>query len=138
MHAADEDDLAPGLGVAEAEHRLQRAGGGGEDGEEKADAGHASLSPGAPGETFAPEYEAIRGQLRAALPFLILPRETVDAFLAALSQAKRKPRKPEHATRLFLLSTDFFAHGADESRPLGYSQLYDPYRSPCYNPMEPA
>ena len=42
--AADEDDLAPGLGVAEAEHRLQRAGGGGEDGEEKADAAHALLS----------------------------------------------------------------------------------------------
>ena len=91
-----------------------------------------------PWETFAPEYEAVRAQLQAALPFLILPRATVDAFLAALSQAKRKPRKPEQNTRLFLLSTDFFAHGADESRPLGYSQLYDPYRNPCYNPMEPA
>ena len=53
MHAADEDDLAPGLRVAEAEHRLQRAGGGGEDGEEKADACHALLSPARGREKFA-------------------------------------------------------------------------------------
>ena len=53
MHAADEDDLAPGLRVAKAEHRLQRAGGGREDGEEKADAAHALLSHRARRETFA-------------------------------------------------------------------------------------
>jgi len=91
-----------------------------------------------PGRTFAVEYEAFRDHILAALPFLTLPRETVDAFLAALTQAKRKPRKPDQTVRLFLLSTDFFANGADESRPLAYAQLYDPYRSPCYDPMEPA
>lgn len=91
-----------------------------------------------PGSTFTPELEAIRGQVLAALPFLIVPRETVDAFLSALSKVKRKPRKADDAVRLFLLSTDFFAHGADESRPLAYAQLYDPYRNPCYDPMEPA
>jgi hypothetical protein len=85
--------------------------------------------------TFEPHYEAMRAELLAALPFLVLPRETVDAFLASLTALKRKPKD---GVRLFLLSTDFFAHGADESRPLGYAQLYDPYRSPCYNPMEPA
>jgi len=53
MHAADEDDLAPGLGVAEAEHRLQRAGGGREDGEKKADACHGLLHHRAHRETFA-------------------------------------------------------------------------------------
>ncbi len=97
-----------------------------------------SRAEAAAGETFEPDYEAIRGQLLAALPFLILPRETVDAFLAALVASKHKPRKPDAAVRRFLLSTDFFATGADESRPLVYAQLYDPYRNPCYNPMEPA
>ena len=39
MHAADQDDIASGLRVAEAEYRLQRAGGGDEDGK-KMDASH--------------------------------------------------------------------------------------------------
>ena len=39
MHAADQDDIASGLRVAEAEYRLQRAGGGDEDGK-KMDANH--------------------------------------------------------------------------------------------------
>ena len=36
----------------------------------------------------------------------------------------------------FLMSTDFFPNGADESRPLRYIMLYDPYISPCYNPLK--
>lgn len=35
----------------------------------------------------------------------------------------------------FLLSTDFFQNGADASRPLRYVRYYDPYVSPCYNPL---
>ncbi len=99
---------------------------------------HPPVEAPAAVETFEPDVEAVRGQLLAALPFLILPRETVDAFLSALTRVKRRPSKPDDAVRLFLLSTDFFAHGADESRPLAYAQLYDPYLSPCYDPMEPA
>lgn len=34
----------------------------------------------------------------------------------------------------YLLSTDFFPNGADESRPVRYVMLYDPYVSPCWNP----
>ncbi len=95
-------------------------------------------APSAPeeGRTFTAEYETARGQILAALPFLILPRETVDDFLEALSKNKRKPGRPDSVTRRFLLSTDFFATGADESRPLEYVKLYDPYLNPCYNPMD--
>lgn len=92
----------------------------------------------APGRTFEPVYEGMRQTLLAAFPFLIIPRETMDDFLAALSSTKRKPRKPDQVKQLFLLSTDFFAQGADESLPLSFATLYDAYRSPCYNPMEPA
>ena len=96
----------------------------------------APVEAAPPAITFAPEVEAIRDKILTVLPFLALPRETVDGFLGALVKAKRlKTRDP---VRLFLLSTDFFAHGADESRPLRFVQLYDPYRAPCYNPMEPA
>ena len=35
----------------------------------------------------------------------------------------------------FLLSTDFFRHGGDESRALRYVAYFDPYRSPCANPL---
>jgi hypothetical protein len=91
-----------------------------------------------PGRTFGRDYEAVRTIITTAFPFLILPRETVDDFLEALSVAKKRPRKAGEVKQLFLLSTDFFAHGADESRPLRYATLYDPYRSPCYNPMDPA
>jgi hypothetical protein len=38
----------------------------------------------------------------------------------------------------FLLSTDFFRNGADESRPVRFVLFYDPYISPCWNPCVPA
>ena len=34
----------------------------------------------------------------------------------------------------FLLSTDFFKNGADESQPIRFLSFYDPYISPCWNP----
>jgi hypothetical protein len=94
--------------------------------------------PAVPGRTFGADYESVREIITSAFPFLLLPRETVDDFLQALSATKKRPRKAAEVKQLFLLSTDFFAHGADESRPLNYATLYDPYRNPCYNPMEPA
>jgi hypothetical protein len=36
---------------------------------------------------------------------------------------------------MFLLSTDFFLNGADESRPVRYVRFYNPYKSPCWNPL---
>jgi hypothetical protein len=35
----------------------------------------------------------------------------------------------------FLMSTDFFQNGADESRTLSYVACYGPTISPCYNPL---
>lgn len=35
----------------------------------------------------------------------------------------------------FLMSTDFFQNGADESRTLAYVACYGPTISPCYNPL---
>ncbi len=44
--------------------------------------------------------------------------------------ARRDPMLYER----FLLSTDFFQHGGDETRTVRYVSYYDPYRSPCWNP----
>ena len=35
----------------------------------------------------------------------------------------------------FLMSTDFFQNDADESRYVRYVAYYDPYVTPCYNPL---
>jgi hypothetical protein len=35
----------------------------------------------------------------------------------------------------FLLSTDFFAHGTDDSRAVHYVAYSNPYRRPCSNPF---
>ncbi len=35
----------------------------------------------------------------------------------------------------FLMSTDFFRNGADETKPVKYLFYYDPYAAPCQNPL---
>lgn len=35
----------------------------------------------------------------------------------------------------FLMSTDFFLNGSDESRPVNYVSCFSPYISPCWNPL---
>jgi len=40
-----------------------------------------------------------------------------------------------HLLDTFLMSTDFFLHGADETRTIRYTTFYDVYTNPCYNPL---
>lgn len=35
----------------------------------------------------------------------------------------------------YLMSTDFFLNGQDETRPVRFVALHDPYVSPCWNPF---
>lgn len=44
-------------------------------------------------------------------------------------------RLEDNVVSEYLLSTDFFHHGADERRPIQYVTFYDPMRSPCRNPF---
>lgn len=41
----------------------------------------------------------------------------------------------DHLAVTFLMSTDFFLTGADESKPVNYVMFYHPYISPCWNPL---
>ena len=33
------------------------------------------------------------------------------------------------------MSTDFFQNGQDQARALAFVAYYDPYLTPCYNPL---
>lgn len=44
-------------------------------------------------------------------------------------------RLEDNVVTKFLLSTDFFMHGADESRDLKYLSFYEPQLAPCRNPF---
>ena len=35
----------------------------------------------------------------------------------------------------FMLSTNFFSNGMDESKPISYATLYHPYKNACSNPF---
>lgn len=38
-------------------------------------------------------------------------------------------------TRTYILSTDFFRNKMDETKPVQYLGLYNPYKTPCANPF---
>jgi hypothetical protein len=61
-------------------------------------------------------------------------RGPVDRFGLSHDSRTRRERLAESWATLFLLSSDFFATGADESRVVRYVQLYDPMRA-CGNPF---
>jgi hypothetical protein len=76
-------------------------------------------------------------RLYAHFRYLQLDPEGVRQYLAdyALHQQplSRYSRLPEDFFTQYLLSTDFFRWGADESRQLHYVAFADPYVSPCGN-----
>jgi hypothetical protein len=81
---------------------------------------------------------SLERRLLAHLDYLPIDGEVVGAFARDYrADATRLARGEaiEPIASRFLLSTDFFQNGADESRPLRYVTYYDPYRSPCYNPL---
>ncbi len=111
---------------------------------------------------FAPSYQAILEQtILSRLSYLKHDGDSVKRFIADYEQAYKKGRVrvliigfsrmfadyrvPYLSRRLesfeefvlerYLRSTDFFLHGADESRVLRYVAFADPYQSPCFNPF---
>jgi hypothetical protein len=78
-------------------------------------------------------------QLRGHFPYLDLEPAGVARFLSDYERYEsrfvaRSPLPVDVYTR-YLLSTDFFQHGADESRQIQYVGFYDPYVTPCLNPL---
>jgi hypothetical protein len=53
----------------------------------------------------------------------------------ANSRPHKAGRGDKSLAKQFLLSTDFFVNGEDESKPLRFVFVYDPRFTPCYNPL---
>jgi hypothetical protein len=71
--------------------------------------------------------------------YLKISDEVADEFIsdyrAHVRDVGRMSELGEDFYTRFLLSTDFFQNGADESRALTYVAIYGPTITPCYNPL---
>ena len=92
-----------------------------------------------------PWTELVVSTLRQRLDYLELEEEGVVHFARDLRKRRlhtllRRLKAGDAETaewlvQQFLMSSDFFWNGADESRPVGYMGYYDPYERPCANPF---
>jgi hypothetical protein len=66
---------------------------------------------------------------------MMLEKPTAAASWGRTSDTRtRRERMEDNLATLFLLSSDFFTSGADETRVIQYVALYDPMRA-CVNPF---
>lgn len=88
-------------------------------------------------ERFAEEYveykKAHAGQL-ARLSVVAFPMTYLTLY-RWLPLGHPLRRLEDSVVTKYLLSTDFFLHGADESRELSYLSFYEPHTAPCRNPF---
>jgi hypothetical protein len=89
--------------------------------------------PVAPPPAPEPPQSEIEKQLRRELPYLKHDDETIRRF--AEQWERLTYPASTNLVPAYLLSTDFFLNGEDESRPPIFVAFYDPYVSPCYNPL---
>lgn len=81
-------------------------------------------------------YGKYETQIRSRLKGLAIDSEEVAKFAQAWESRKGPFKgKAEKLAELFLLSSDFFQTGEDATRAPKFFLIYDPYLSPCYNPL---
>jgi len=78
--------------------------------------------------------------IREHFPYLTIDADGLRRFLREYRLATGSPalEGEEDVRRFldtFLMSTDFFREGADESRTVRFTMLYDVYTNPCYDPL---
>lgn len=77
-------------------------------------------------------------RLRAHFSYLTLDPAGVERYFADYQKyrglSRHAPLSGDACTR-YLMSTDFFRHGADESKTVHYVGFYDPDHTPCNNPL---
>lgn len=83
-----------------------------------------------------PAYAKQVTQIRSRLEGLTIDDQEIVKFAQAWQNSKG-PFKGKGAklAELFLLSSDFFQTGENAKRAPKFFMLYDPYVSPCYNPL---
>jgi len=88
---------------------------------------------------FAVDYVETRKEYQrelSLLAMLSLPYRYVTPY-PWLKSGHSLRRLEDNVVSRYLLSTDFFAHGADEARPVAYIEFHDPYSIACRNPFAP-
>jgi hypothetical protein len=76
-----------------------------------------------------PTWKRLKTRLRSTLS-----KPVVVHYGGANDTRTRRERIEDNLATIYLLSSDFFVHGADESRTIQYVNLYDPMRA-CGNPF---
>ena len=89
-------------------------------------------------QNFASDFQRIISPKRRYLGSwagIISPIYSVVDVFDAMPYSKEFRSFEEFAVTLFLLSSDFFHHGADLKRKTRYAKLFDPYENGCDNPF---
>jgi len=73
------------------------------------------------------------GRLRYHLVAAVGP--SFARFYRSTDKRTRLERMEDSFAATYLMSSDFFFHGADESRPVRYVNFYDATLHPCSNPF---
>ncbi len=83
--------------------------------------------------------------VRRLLPYLRIDEDGLARFAQDLLARKQQPllrraragdaQAEAWIGQQFLLSSDFFWHGANAAETVGYRAYYDPYELPCGNPF---
>jgi hypothetical protein len=76
-----------------------------------------------------PTWNRLKSRLRAALA-----KPMAAQYGGTNDRRSKRERIEDNLATVFLLSSDFFVKGADESRTVQYVALYDPMRA-CGNPF---
>ena len=100
--------------------------------EEEPEAGQGE-PPGRP-----PQLDQLVAQLRESLPGYNIASSEFEAFFHAQfanREILQRFGRSIDAPARFLLSSDFFANGADKTRPLKFVTFCHPYVVPCMNPL---
>lgn len=79
----------------------------------------------------------VAAAIRDHFHYLDLDPEGVERFVEDWERIRGRIVPERVPAMKYLLSTDFFMHGADEKRTVHYVTVFDPYASPCFNPMRP-
>jgi hypothetical protein len=90
-------------------------------------------------DRFAVDYLESRKEYKRELQLMALfslPYRYVTPY-PFLKQGHSLRRLESNVVSRYLLSTDFFEHGADESRTVRYVEFHDPYSIACRNPFVP-
>ena len=90
-------------------------------------------------ERFAVDYLETRKAYKRELELMALfalPYRYITPY-PLLKQGHSVRRLESNVVSRYLLSTDFFQHGADESRQIKYVGFFDPYNIACRNPFVP-